>query len=151
MARHSSRSRLSQALWRNAWTLTSSARFRNHPRSAGDTVIDSWREYLDHSSTKQDEQALWNARGDELFTNLLFAISQDVGFTFDRVQLKKGVYSPAAHGDLELEQLLLRRAAIRALAGETALKMKIVDLPGAAVPAKPELPQQASAPVAGET
>ena len=94
-------------------------------------VLDTWKEYLDHLSTKAEEGGLplWTARGDELFTNLLFAIAQDVGFTFDRVQLKKGAYSPIAHGDLEFEQVILRRAAIRALAGETALKMNVVGFP----------------------
>ncbi len=94
-------------------------------------VLDAWNEYLDHLSTKagEGELSLWTARGDELFTNLLFSIAQDVGFVFDRVQLKKGAYSPVAHGDIESEQMLLRRAAIHALAGETALKMNVVGFP----------------------
>ncbi len=94
-------------------------------------VLDSWKEYLDHLSTKVDDEnlALWSTRGDELFTNLLFAIASDLGLRFDRVQLKKGAYSPIAHGDLENEQTVLRRAAIRALAGETPLKMNVVGFP----------------------
>ena len=51
---------------------------------------------------------VWNAQCDELFTNLLFAIAKEVRYQFDRVQLKKGVYSPQAHGDLELEQNMVR-------------------------------------------
>lgn len=58
-------------------------------------VVDTWREYHDHLGTQFAEGAgpVWNTRFDELFTNLLFAIAQDVRFKFDRVQLKKGVYS----------------------------------------------------------
>lgn len=95
------------------------------------TVLDAWKEYHDHLSTKAEEDALplWNARGDELFTNLLFSIAHDVDYNFDRVQLKKGAYSPIAHGDLELEHAALRRSAIRALAGETPLKMNVVGFP----------------------
>src|SRR5262249_20674186 len=48
--------------------------------------------------------SIWMARGEDLFLNLLFAISNDVRFAFDRVQLRKGAYSPIAHGNLELEQ-----------------------------------------------
>lgn len=94
-------------------------------------VLDAWKEYLDHLNTKADGDALplWTARGDELFTNLLFAMSQDVDYKFDRVQLKRGAYSPIAHGELEFEHAALRRAAIRALAGETPLKMNVVGLP----------------------
>lgn len=94
-------------------------------------VLDAWKEYLDHLNTKVEDDALplWTARGDELFTNLLFAIAQDVDYKFDRVQLKKGAYSPVAHGELEFEQAALRRAAIRALIGETPLKMNVVGFP----------------------
>ena len=83
-------------------------------------VLEAWKEYHDHLHTKvdQDNLALWSAGGDELFTNVLFAIASDLGLRFDRVQLKRGAYSPVAHGDLENEQTVLRRAAIRALAGE---------------------------------
>lgn len=94
-------------------------------------VLDTWKEYLDHLNTKVDDSALslWTTRGDELFTNLLFAISQDVDYKFDRVQLKKGAYSPQAHGELEFEEAALRRAAIRVLIGETPLKMNVTGFP----------------------
>jgi hypothetical protein len=99
-------------------------RYRSKKEQA---VLDAWKEYLDHLNTRADDKTLplWTARGDELFTNLLFLISQDVGFTFDRVQLKKGAYSPVAHGDLEMESTLLRRGAIRVLAGENPIKVKV--------------------------
>lgn len=94
-------------------------------------VIDAWREYLDHLGTKVEGDALqlWHAKGDELFVNLLYAIALDVGFRFDRVQLKKGAYSPVAHGDLEFEQSAIRKLALRVLAGDTALKMNVASLP----------------------
>lgn len=107
------------------------------------TVLDAWREYHDHLSTKAegDGLQLWHAKGDELFVNLLHAIALDVGFRFDRVQLKKGAYSPIAHGDLEFEQSAMRKLALRVLAGENALKMNVVSLPidDAAVKAQDEL------------
>ena len=64
-------------------------------------VLDAWKEYHDHLNTKADEGqlTLWGAQGDELFTNLLFAVSQELAFKFDRVQLKRGSYSPIANGD----------------------------------------------------
>jgi hypothetical protein len=69
------------------------------------------------------------AKGEELFINLLFAMAVDVGYKFDRVQLKKGAYSPMAHGNLEFEQSALRRLALQVLSGEQALKMSIASLP----------------------
>ena len=56
-------------------------------------------------------------------------MSTDVGYTFDRVQLKRGAYSPIAHGDLELEQATFRKAAIKVLTSATPLKMELVSVP----------------------
>ena len=72
---------------------------------------------------------MWNAKGDELFVNLLFAIATDVRFKFDRVQLKTGAYSPIAHGDVEHEQTLIRKSVLKLLSGQTALKMDVESLP----------------------
>ena len=106
--------------------------FDIHRRSKSEqAVIDAWREYHDHLNTKSDQTAVavWNTNADELFTNLLFTIAQDVRYQFDRVQLKKGVYSPQAHGDLELDQTMIRRVALKLLSGENALKMEVTSFP----------------------
>lgn len=107
--------------------------FGIHRRSKAERlVIDAWREYLDHLGTKADDEAalaVWSAQSEELLTNLLFAIAKDVRYKFDRVQLKKGVYSPRAHGDLEVEQNLIRRLLLKLLSGENALKMDVTHFP----------------------
>jgi hypothetical protein len=103
-----------------------------HRRRRGEeAVISSWREYHDHLNTRAADDALriWNVRSDELFTNLLFAMAADVGYKFDRVQLKKGAYSPIAHGELEDQQRALRQHAIDVLSGSTAIKMEVTSFP----------------------
>lgn len=94
-------------------------------------TLDCWKEYLDHLNNKgADEQAMqWLTKGDELFTNLLFAMSEDIGFKFDRVQLRRGSYSPIAHGELEAEQAELRRATLSLVTGKHALKMNVIGFP----------------------
>lgn len=94
-------------------------------------ILDAWKEYLDHlnNKTSDDQLALWGAQSDELFTNILFAISQDLGYTFDRVQLKRGAYSPIAHGEIEAEQTELRKATLSLVTGQHALKMNVVGFP----------------------
>lgn len=95
-------------------------------------VLDAWKEYLDHLGADQDElggSVLWKAQSDEFLVSLLHAIAKDVDYSFDRVQLRKGVYSPKYHGELEAEQAAIRRSMINALSGETTLKMEIVSLP----------------------
>lgn len=94
-------------------------------------VLDAWKEYHDHLNTKADDNQLplWIAQGDELFTNLLYAISQDLGYRFDRVQLKRGAYSPIAHGEIESELTELRKAGLSLVTGKHALKMNVVGFP----------------------
>lgn len=106
--------------------------FGIHRRSKSEqSVIAAWREYHDHLNTKVVDDALriWHINGDELFINMLFAMAGDVGYKFDRVQLKKGSYSPIAHGELEDQQSALRKLAIDVLAGNTPLKMEVTSLP----------------------
>ncbi|GFE81311.1 hypothetical protein GCM10011487_33110 [Steroidobacter agaridevorans] len=106
--------------------------FGIHRRTKGETsVVEAWHEYHDHLGNKFDDStfAIWNTKGDELFINLLFAIATDVHFKFDRVQLKKGSYSPIAHGNLEHEQNLIRKSVLKLLAGQSALKMEVTSFP----------------------
>lgn len=105
--------------------------FGHHRRSKAEaSVLDAWHEYLDHLDTKyvDSEFQLWLAKGEELFVNLLSALAQDVGFRFDRVRLKKGAYSPVAHGELEREQQQLRKYALNVLSGTSPVKMEVTSL-----------------------
>ena len=103
-----------------------------HRRSKEEaSVLDAWHEYLDHLNTKYEKEnfSLWVTKGDELFVNLLFALAVDVGYRFDRVQLKKGAYSPIAHGELEFEQQQVRKLAIDLLSGAHPLRMEVTGFP----------------------
>ncbi|MBK5415242.1 DUF6680 family protein [Pseudomonas sp. TH31] len=95
------------------------------------SVLNAWKEYLDHLNNKlgEDQAQLWMTTGDELFTNLLYAMAEDIGFKFDRVQLKRGSYSPIAHVDFEAEQAELRRATLSLITGKHALKMDVIGFP----------------------
>lgn len=86
-------------------------------------VLDAWHEYHNHLNIKADEASVpvWVANSDELFTNLLFAIAEDLSYTFDRVQLKTGSYSPMAHGAIEADQTTIRKLLVKLLSGDRAL------------------------------
>lgn len=106
--------------------------FGIHHRSKNETlVIAAWREYHDHLSTQFNDESVpvWSARCDELMINLLYVIANDVGYSFDRVQLKKGSYSPVAHGRLESEQETMRKLFIEVLSGERPIAMDIQAFP----------------------
>lgn len=102
-------------------------RFGRPWRSAGDQrVLDTWKEYLDHLSTQVAPDAnneVLFAQREELFVNLLFAMAGTLGFSFDRVALKKSWYSPIAHGELEEKQRALIDAAIEVFSGRKAIRI----------------------------
>ena len=99
-------------------------------------VLDAWTDYRTQLNTAaQPDVGVWSGKCDELFINLLHAISCDMGFSFDRVQLKTGSYTPIAHGDFMAEQTATRKLWLEVLKGTRPLKMEITNLPTA--PAKP--------------
>jgi hypothetical protein len=106
--------------------------FGFHRRSKKEQkILDSWKEYLDLLNSKPTEASFqtWSSQGEELFTNLLYDTAQDIGYKFDRVQLKRGAYLPLAHNKIEDENTELRQAAISLISGQHAMKMNVVGFP----------------------
>jgi len=96
-------------------------------------VTTAWKTYLDHlgSFPKEDEKALpvWVDKKADLLTSLLSAMGTALGFTFDAVHIKKGIYAPEAHAQLEQENMLLRRGLLRLIYGDGTLKMDVQSFP----------------------
>lgn len=65
------------------------------------SVAGSWKTYLDHlaSFPKDDEnlQIQWQERMTDRLANLLMEMGKSLGYEFDEVHVKKGVYAPEAH------------------------------------------------------
>jgi hypothetical protein len=114
-------------------------------------VTDAWHEYLDHLGTKTEDGS-WPTRSDELFTNLLAAMAEDVGYSFDRVQLKKGAYSPIGHGEQEQLLLSIRQSVGEVLSGKRPIKMEVTDFPFSqeATDAQTKLHEKLSSAVTGD-
>lgn len=101
-------------------------------------AVESWKIYLNHlceapKDTKDPNYnsnfAVWNGKITDLLVNLLYDLSIALGYKFDKVLLRKGAYRPQGHGDLELEQMLLRRGLLEMLAGKLPLNIKITNEP----------------------
>lgn len=108
--------------------------FGIHYRSKKEqAILEAWREYHDNLCTGADlteaqQQAHFTQRT-ELFFDLLYVISQDVGLKFDRVQLKRGIYTPVAHEEFEAEHQAIRKLVLRTLKGENALNINVLRVP----------------------
>lgn len=87
-------------------------------------VVDTWRVYLDSLVFGQPGDPGFDARVEqsrEKFVDLLYEMSRALGYNFDKVLLKQGVYSPIAHGEFELQDRAIRQGLARILSGEAAL------------------------------
>ena len=108
--------------------------FGIHYRSRREqTILDAWKEYHDNLCEGRDfsgaQQEAHFVQRNELFINMLHAIAQDVRFMFDRVQLKRGAYTPIAHEEIEADQVALRKVLLNTLSGDTALSMNVLKMP----------------------
>jgi len=97
-------------------------------------VVTAWKTYLDHlnslgESPNEAQLEAWIMRGDELFTDLLFDMSHAVGYDFDKVHLKRSIYSPKAHGDEESDQRIIRENLVAILSGNKPIPISLIVSP----------------------
>lgn len=96
-------------------------------------ITTAWREYLDHLGNfpKEDEKQfpIWNDKKADLLAHLLMVMGQSLGYDFDAVHVKKGIYMPQGHADIENEHILIRKGLIRLLYGDANLKMDVQSFP----------------------
>jgi len=98
-------------------------------------VVDAYRVYFDRLCEKlgdsPDQATLvrWNDRCDDLFVELMFEMSNALGYDFDKVQLRRGVYHPNAFIETQLNERMLRDSLYRVLNGQQPLALKITEFP----------------------
>ncbi len=97
------------------------------------SITVAWKEYLDHLGNfpKNDEKQfpVWNDKKADLLAQLLMLMGQSLGYEFDAVHVKKGIYMPQGHADTENENNLIRNGMIRLLYGDSSLKMDVQSFP----------------------
>lgn len=95
-------------------------------------VTNAWKTYndvLNDNAFVENRFDAWAEKRDELFTALLCAMSQALGYDFDEVQLKRDCYRPVAHGDIENEQHKIRKAMVDVFEGSRPLPIAVTHLP----------------------
>lgn len=98
-------------------------------------IREAWKSYLDllgdypKGDDAQARLPVWNEKKADLLANLLMEMGKPLGYHFDVVHVKKGIYLPEGHTNLETEHALIRRGILRLLFGDASLKMDVQSLP----------------------
>ena len=97
-------------------------------------VVNRWRIYADHLNepgvaNNEAAAVAWTNRSDELFTDLLVALSAALGYGFDRVQLRRGIYYPRAHGEAERRREIYEKAVVDVVTGAGPLNIRLTEVP----------------------
>jgi hypothetical protein len=90
-------------------------------------VKEAWKEYLDHLNqahkiVQNDKEgwATWTSKKEDLFANLLDETSKNLGYKFDKVDLKRRHYYPQAFADIETEMMIIRRGLVQVFMDQKA-------------------------------
>lgn len=89
-------------------------------------VLHAWKEYFDQLCVKFDSEKegsfdSWNDKAENLLVNLLFEMGISLGYTFDRVTIRRNIYSPTGHTQTNNEMQAIRSLLIKVLSGENAI------------------------------
>ena len=92
-------------------------------------VIYPWKGYLDLLGDQDLPREQWGTRRVDLLVELLHKMANVLEYDFDKTHIKNSSYSPLAHGDLETEQIALRKGLIEVLDGKRVIPMYVTNLP----------------------
>ena len=92
-------------------------------------VIESWKIYLDHLSTRSTSFEQWGTRRHELLVELLHKMAIVLNYEFDKVHIKNAAYIPRGHGEIEDDQTAIRRGFRELLEKRRDIPVHITNLP----------------------
>ncbi len=93
-------------------------------------VIAAWKEYFDnlgHKKETKEELTIWIARNEELLANLLYEMGQSLGYKFDKVLIKRNIYSPVGHARVEQENELIRKGLLDIINFDSSVPMTLIN------------------------
>ncbi len=91
-------------------------------------ISERWKEYFDNlcqNPEKEEQIVVWRARNEEFLTNLLDEMGKSLGYKFDKVLLKRGIYFPRGHEQMEMEYQIIRKGMVDIMMGEKELPINI--------------------------
>ncbi len=99
----------------------------------------AWREYFDHLDSLKGAPAtdVWTARGDELRVLLLQRIAESLKHSVEAADLRRAIYRPIGHSQLEDEQTRLRHWFLALADGKSSIPVSPFPAPN-----QPQIPQE---------
>lgn len=91
-------------------------------------VLNAWKEYFDvlrEEAKTKEQYEVWASKRFEFLAALLYEMGCSLGYKFDKVLIKRNVYSPKAHGMLEDENQIIRSGLIDLLTGKRTLPINV--------------------------
>lgn len=83
-------------------------------------IIDAWKIYHDHLNN-YSEASEWGTKRDDLLIDLLYEMSQSLGYDFDRVFLKRGSYLPQGWQDSDEMDASIKEGLFELMQGKKTL------------------------------
>lgn len=77
-------------------------------------VQNAWNDYRDQLNVPNSPETIevWAQRGNDLFIELLSQMAIAVNYKFEKTHIRKSVYSPVAHGNLEQDNDIIRKGLV---------------------------------------
>ena len=67
----------------------------------------------------------WAEKADDLLADLLQIMGQSLGYDFDKVKIKRGIYIPRGHGEEMTDQFIIRKGLVNILSGKVSLPVEV--------------------------
>lgn len=83
-------------------------------------VLRAWKAYVDHLNTPAGSE-VWGARREDMLVELLYNMAVALGYDFDKTHIRRTSYFPKGYGDLEWDQLQMRKSLLSVLQGKASL------------------------------
>jgi len=98
-------------------------------------IVEKWDEYLDHlnQAIKDDDKDYqikleqWTTKGDDILADMLQLMGKSLGYDFDKVRIRKAIYVPRGHGDVDLENRVIRRGIAEIVIGRKSLPVSVYE------------------------
>ena len=95
-------------------------------------VLDAWEVYRDHLGDKvtPENANSWNVKSVDLLAKLLLEMGNSLGYDFNDVQIRRGIYYPQGFQELENKRMFVLDELCKVLKWEKAVPIfaKVVDI-----------------------